>query len=73
MSKPIKLLRVKEAATAMGVLPATLRDLDRRGILPAIRDWAGHRRFREDLVKDFKEKLLRGEMAPREQESRGPR
>jgi excisionase family DNA binding protein len=41
----MKFLRVKEAADLLGVKPASIRQLDRRGILKAYRDWSGQRRF----------------------------
>jgi DNA-binding transcriptional MerR regulator len=59
----MKLLRAKEAATIIGLRPVSLRELDRKGLLHPVRDWAGHRRFREDEVISFREKLLRGELA----------
>ena len=58
----IKLLRCKVAADRAGLKPASLRQLDRDGILHPIRDWAGHRRFREDEIDDFRKKLLSGEI-----------
>ena len=57
-----RLLRVKEAAMVIGISFSAMRSLDKRQILPAIRDWAGHRRYREDDVYEFREKLLRGEV-----------
>jgi excisionase family DNA binding protein len=58
----MKLLRVKEAADRLGLKPVSLRELDKKGKLRAVRDWAGHRRFRDDDVDAFREKLLSGEM-----------
>ncbi len=55
----MKLLRVKEAADLLGVKPASIRQLERRGTLRAVRDWVGHRRFREDEVKAFGKKFLK--------------
>lgn len=57
-----KLLRCKEAADRCGLKPVSLRQLDKDGILHPIRDWAGHRRFREDEIEDFRKKLLSGEI-----------
>ena len=61
----VKLLRVKEAADRLGLKTFSLRQLDKQGHLPAIRDWAGHRRFREDDLESFREKLLHGEFSKR--------
>ena len=58
----MKLLRCKEAAERLGLKPIALRGLDRKGLLPAVRDWAGHRRFREDEVEALRERLLNGEV-----------
>lgn len=57
-----KLLRVKDAADLAGISPSAIRSLDRQHILPAVRDWAGHRRYSEDAVNEFREKLLRGDI-----------
>jgi len=57
----MKLLRVKEAAEILGLKCSSVRLLERRGILRAIRDWSDHRRFREDDVRRLKQRLLRGE------------
>lgn len=56
----MKLLRVKEAADRLGLKPVSLRELDKKGYIQAIRDWAGHRRFREDEIEAFREKYLGG-------------
>lgn len=58
----MKLLRCKEAAHILGLKAGSLRQLEKAGLLLPIRDWAGHRRFREDEVEAFKERLLRGEI-----------
>ena len=57
----MKLLRSKEAAEYLGLKPVSLRELDKKGLLHPIRDWAGQRRFPEDELRRFREKLLRGE------------
>jgi len=62
----MKLLRSKEAAEFVGLKPVSLRELDKKGLLHPVRDWAGHRRFREEELITFREKLLRGEMRDRE-------
>jgi len=62
----MKLLRSKEAAEFLGLKPVSLRELDKKGLLHPVRDWAGHRRFREEELITFREKLLRGEMRDRE-------
>ncbi len=58
----MKLLRSKEAADRAGLKPVSLRKLEEKGLLHPIRDWAGHRRFRQDEIDDFREKLLSGEI-----------
>jgi len=58
----MKLLRSKEAADRIGLKPVSLRKLEQGGLLHPIRDWAGHRRFRQDEIDDFREKLLSGEI-----------
>jgi excisionase family DNA binding protein len=40
-------VRIGEAAHALGVSRDTIRRLERRGMITASRDWAGHRRFTE--------------------------
>jgi len=62
----MKLLRSKEAADFLGLKPVSLRELDKKGLLHPVRDWAGHRRFSEDELGKFKKKLLRGEFSPGE-------
>lgn len=54
----MKLLRVKEAADLLGVKPWSIRVLDNRGILRAVRDWSGHRRFKEADVIEFRKSLV---------------
>ena len=58
----MKLLRVKEAADLLGVKPTSIRQLDRKGILKAVRDWNGHRRFIDSDVVRLQESLLYGAM-----------
>lgn len=57
-----KLLRITAASEILGVCPSSLRDLDKRGLLVAHRDWSGHRRYLESDVVEFREKMLRGEI-----------
>jgi excisionase family DNA binding protein len=54
------LLRTKEAADRIGVKTASLRQLEKRGLIPCIRDWAGHRRFDESDVEAFQKRLKLG-------------
>jgi excisionase family DNA binding protein len=56
--KAVRLLRVKEAADVLGVKSPSVRQLSRRGTLPSVRDWNGHRRFREPDVIALRESLL---------------
>ena len=58
----MRLLRVKEAAELLGVKNASIRELDRRGLLHAVRDWSGHRRFKDSDVLELRETLLQGEI-----------
>ena len=43
--KDTDLYRIAEAARLLGVHPDTLRNLERRGLMRARRDWAGARRY----------------------------
>ncbi len=38
-------MRIGDIARALGVSRDTIRRLERRGLITAERDWAGHRRF----------------------------
>ncbi len=60
----MKLLRVKEAAELMGLKPASIRQLERRGLLQSVRDWAFHRRFIQSEVERLRVMLLSGELSP---------
>ena len=66
----MKLLRVKEAADLLGVKTHSIRQLDRRGLLRAIRDWSGHRRFKDSDVLRLRESLLQNKEKPREGHAR---
>jgi DNA-binding transcriptional MerR regulator len=61
----MKLLRSKEAAEFLGLKPASVRELDKKGFLHPVRDWAGHRRFSEDELAIFRERLRSGEFNKR--------
>jgi hypothetical protein len=56
-----KLLRTKGAADLLGISVSGVRLIEARGLLHAVRDWSGHRRFEEAAVLEFKERLLDGE------------
>ena len=58
----MKLLRTKESANRLGLKPVSLRLLEKKGLLHPVRDWAGHRRFLEEEIDAFRDKLLRGEI-----------
>ena len=58
-----RLLRTKETADVLGVKVCTVLLLERRGLLPAVRDWAGQRRFLQGDVEKFRKQLMVGEMA----------
>lgn len=58
MDKPIKLLRIREAAEILGVNPETLRRWDREGKLKAIIiSKRGDRRYRKEDIEGFLKKL----------------
>jgi DNA-binding transcriptional MerR regulator len=51
--------RIAAAAKEIGVHPDTLRDLERRGVIPpAPRDWAGHRVYSEAAIKHLRAVLF---------------
>lgn len=52
-------MRTKKFAAALGVSPDTVRRLERRGVLTATRDWAGHRRFSEEELSRARARLFR--------------
>lgn len=56
--KGIRLLRCKEAGDLLGLKSAYVRALEKRGVLMAVRDPGGHRRFRLDAVLKFKHEHL---------------
>lgn len=51
-------IRIAEAAKRLGIHPETLRELERRGTILVRRDWAGHRVFSEDELKELETKLF---------------
>jgi len=55
-----RFLRTKETADSIGVKVSSVRILEQRGLLRAVRDWSGHRRFRESEVLKFRDRLLSG-------------
>ena len=63
----MRLLRVKESANLLGLKAASIRQLEKHGLLKSIRDWSGHRRFRESDVLKFKKELL-GSRGDRDEE-----
>jgi len=54
-----KLLRVGEAGDLMGVKGASIRQLEKKGKLRAVRDWNGHRRFKKSEILRFRDALLK--------------
>jgi DNA-binding transcriptional MerR regulator len=64
----MRLLRSKEAAEFLGLKAVSLRELDKRGLLHPVRDWAGHRRFREEELISFRAKLLNGDLSGEERQ-----
>lgn len=57
-------MRIAEFARAVGVSPDTVRKLERKGVLPSRRDWAGHRRY-TDADVDHARATLFGEARER--------
>lgn len=58
MDKPIKLLRIREAAEILGVNPETLRRWDREGKLKAIIiSKRGDRRYKKEDIESFLKKI----------------
>jgi excisionase family DNA binding protein len=55
----MRLLRVKETAKLLGVKPSSIRQLEKRGLLKAVRDWSGHRRFLEQEIVRYRRMLLK--------------
>ena len=53
-------LSLREAATLLGVHPATLRQWADRGIIPALRTPGGHRRFAREDIEAFLRQRLEG-------------
>ena len=51
-------MRTGQFATALGVSPDTVRRLERRGVITATRDWAGHRRFSDDELSRARTSLF---------------
>lgn len=58
----MKHIRVKETADLLGVKSSSVRLLEKRGILRAVRDWSGHRRFREADVLRLKKAVFGSEI-----------
>ena len=52
-------MRIGEFSQELGVSPDTVRRLEKRGLLIAQRDWAGHRRFDPDDVARVRALLFR--------------
>jgi DNA-binding transcriptional MerR regulator len=63
-------MRIAEFAKALGVSPATLRRLERRGMIRPRRDWTGARRFTETDLARTRELLFEGP-PPRSKRGRG--
>jgi excisionase family DNA binding protein len=57
-------MRISEFARQLGVSPDTVRRLERRGVITPARDWAGHRRFTGDDVRQVQALLLTRQEAP---------
>jgi excisionase family DNA binding protein len=58
MDDSIRLLKIKEAATLLGVSPTTLRKWDKEGKLVAIRiSERGDRRYKKEDIEKFLDTL----------------
>jgi len=60
----MKLLRVTESARLLGVKPSSVRRLEKLGLLKAVRDWSGHRRFLEKEIVRYRRILLNSRRNP---------
>lgn len=75
----MKLFRIKDAAEVLGLKTQSLRQMEKAGIVHPVRDWANHRRFREDEVQALHKRMLSGEdwreskSTPRRKASQGSR
>ena len=63
--KLVKLVLVTEAAKLLRVNPSSIRQLERRGLLAAVRDWNGHRRFRDSDISRLQKSLCKREKVAR--------
>ena len=48
-----KLLKIHEVADALNVSHETLRVWDRKGLLPSVRTYGGHRRWRKSDIEKY--------------------
>ncbi len=51
-------IRITEAGRRLGMHPETLKELERRGEIHIRRDWANHRVFSEDELRELEMKLF---------------
>lgn len=51
-------IRIAEAARRLGLHPTTLRSLERKGMIKVRRDWAGHRIYSEEELKEIEKELF---------------
>jgi hypothetical protein len=58
-----RLLRTKQTAEVLGVSVGSVLSLERRKLIPSVRDWAGQRRFEESKVLEFRKRLMAGEFS----------
>jgi DNA-binding transcriptional MerR regulator len=61
-------MRIAEFSRALGVSAATLRRLERRGMIRPQRDWTGARRFTETDLERARALLFMRSPAPSEHE-----
>jgi excisionase family DNA binding protein len=57
-------MKISAFAKALNVSPDTVRRLERRGVLTATRDWAGHRRFSDAELNRARAVLFGGRPVP---------
>jgi len=60
-----KLLRASDAAKRLGLKAVSPRALEKHGLVSPIRDWAGHRRYKEDEIERLRKKLHAGDLYER--------
>ncbi len=63
-------VRIKQAASALGLSITTLKRLEKRGLIKAGRDFSNQRRYGLTAIEQLRERMLRGELTATGDESR---